>query len=134
MWWNDDKEKLEGLFEELKKIAALERLCDSRSNLTEDDRNARAKRQIRQSKLLAEIERLTRKKGRRTSIDEQKPVPSWRKISAEAARLTKDLQCALGKRDGKNRPNQESSARNLHWLCLSASGKPGSTQHAHRSR
>jgi hypothetical protein len=110
MWWNHDKEKLEGLFEELKNIATLERLCDSRSNLTQDDRNARAKRQIRQSKLLAEIERLTREKRRHTSIDEQKSIPSWRKISAEAARLTQDLQCAMGKRDGKNRRNQESSA------------------------
>jgi hypothetical protein len=84
MWWNK-KRKLERLCDELKSIAMRDRLsCDDRNDLTEDERRARALRQVRQSELLVEIERLTAKQAWRS--ESAKPAPCAREISGEAVR------------------------------------------------
>jgi len=85
MWWNK-KKKLERLCDELKSIAMRDRLsCDDRNDLTENERRARALRQVRQSELLLEIERLTAKQAWRAS-ESARPAPCAREISGEAVR------------------------------------------------
>ena len=85
MWWNK-KRKLERLCDELKSIAMRDRLArDSENDLSEDERCARALRQVRQSELLLEIERLTAKQTWRAPED-AKATASARELSGGAAR------------------------------------------------
>src|ERR1700758_2780843 len=114
MWWNK-KTKLQHLCDELRGIALLDRLYASRTDLTLDERYAHALRQLRQSELLAEMERLTAKKRPRISLDGQKPARSRQETSdgaapeQDAVRLLvrlEELKRALDKRDGKFRPDQ----------------------------
>jgi hypothetical protein len=53
MWWK--RKKLERLFDELTAIALLDRLHASRTDLTQNDLDAYAMRQKRQSELLVKI-------------------------------------------------------------------------------
>src|ERR1700747_1005544 len=85
MWWNK-KRKLQHLFDELRGIALRDRLYASGTDLTLDDRYAHAMRQMRQSELLAQMERLTAKKRPRISLDGQEPARSQQEIPAQAAR------------------------------------------------
>jgi hypothetical protein len=67
MWWNRRKQKrMERLFDELRSLAMLDRLCSSETELTGDERLAR---QRRQSELLLEIERLRPQKARMSTDD-----------------------------------------------------------------
>jgi hypothetical protein len=118
MWWNR-KTKLQHLSDELRGIALLDRLYASRTDLTQDDRYAHAMRQMRQSELLAEMERLTAKKRPRISLDGQKPARSRQEIPAEAAReqgpvrllaRLEELKRALDERDGKGHRDSKSPA------------------------
>jgi hypothetical protein len=56
MWGR--RRKLEGLYEELKAIAILERLCDTGTNPNGSDDITSQVRQRRQSEILAEIAKL----------------------------------------------------------------------------
>jgi hypothetical protein len=67
MWWNRRKQKrMERLFDELRSLAMLDRLCSSETELMGDERLAR---QRRQSELLLEIERLRPQKARMSTDD-----------------------------------------------------------------
>ena len=54
--------KLEGLYEELKAIAILDRLCDSGTQRNESEDMTSAVRQRRQTEILAEIAKLKAQK------------------------------------------------------------------------
>ena len=118
MWWNK-KRKLQRLSDELRAIAILDRLYADKADLTSADRYAQARRQIRQSELVTEIEELTAKKRPGITIDEQKPAPSGQEISAQAAReqdparllaRLEKLKRALDERKANIRRDEEPAA------------------------
>jgi hypothetical protein len=108
MWWK--RRKLERLFDELRGITMLERLCDAPANTTEDDRHVHNMRQTRQSELVVQIERLANRKELRRVSGEQKSARSWQETRVHAAgepdpvRLLErleELKRALDERDAE---------------------------------
>jgi hypothetical protein len=117
MWWNK-KRKLQHLFDELRGIAIMERLCPAQTDLTENDCQAHAMRQIRQTELFLEVQRLTDKERSRMS-QEQKVARSRQKTSTQANReqdlvrlleRLEKLKRALDERDARIRRYQEPAA------------------------
>ena len=93
----------------------MERLCHAQTDLTENDCQANAMRQIRQTELFLEVQRLTDKEKSRIS-QEQKLARSRQKTSTQANReqdLVRLLECleklkrALDERDARIRRYQE---------------------------
>lgn len=116
MCWK--RKKLERLFDESRAIALLNRLYADKTDLTFADHYAYAMRQIGQSELSLEVERLTNRKGRRM-WEEQKRARAPQEVSAEATReqdpvrlieRLEKLKRALDERHAKIRRDQKSPA------------------------
>ena len=110
MWWNK-KRKLERLCDELKSIAMRDRLArGSENDLSEDERQARALRRVRQSELLVEIERLTNKQAWRTP-ERAKPASALETSGKATRQQSSDELIISAKKPGRRLEEHDAKIR-----------------------